>query len=211
MTTNKMVVTGLVIFCGVLVLVAPCLPWVWVGPLYLRGYQGDGLAFLAAGLLSILSALTFIWKRQRRRYAALALAGGLLAAAASLASFVSLAFRAFLDMTTVTVQTAATANDLVGGTSLAAVGSLTLPGELFVIGLFHQPQISAFFEGLEQTSDAAQTLLTTLNDMALVPRAGAGLILSLAVGVFLSGLGCYLLSFQAARKKQPPAFRPSQP
>lgn len=184
---------ALVGLLGALALLAAYLPWVRAEPLFLRGYQGDGVWFLAGGLLSVTCLLAFLGRPRGRSLAGLALAGGLLAGAVALADLVFLAVGDFVATTGAAADTAAATLAAADGASRAVGGTLTLPADLFALGLFREGRLPAFIAGPERASQAADALLTGLDTLASGPRAGSGLFLALALGVLLSGFACALL------------------
>jgi hypothetical protein len=185
--------TAVTVAIGMLEIVAVCSPWIWVGPLYVHGYQGDGLLFLAVGELSVGFTLAFLWLG-RRGYALLGLAGGLVAGAVAFANFVSLVFHEVVTGTSGVVQLALAADATASGATEAIAGTFTLPADLFAIGIFGPMHLPALAEGMGRVSTSADSMLATLNAMALTPVAGRGLVMALAMGGLLSGLGCYLVA-----------------
>lgn len=162
---SKVIAKSLLLSLGILVLMGTYLPWVRVGPLFLRGYQGDGLVFGVAGLLSVGTLLAYFWKPQTRKYAWLSCIGGLIAWFVSLSNVISIMLRTLMDTSVSMIQLTYNTTTLGGDVSKVASGPLTLPGDLFFLALSRQEKLPAFVEGLENTHNSVQEMFETLNSM----------------------------------------------
>jgi hypothetical protein len=189
----KAIAKSLVVSFGVFVVLGTYLPWVRVGPLFLRGYQGDGKIFAVAGLLAVSALLAYFLKPQARKYAWLSCIGGFIAWFVSLANFISIMMRTLMDASISMVYLTYNATTLHEGVSKVAAGPLTLPGDLFFLALTHQERLPAFVEGLGDTNNSVQEILDTLSSMDQIPYVGGGLILSLVVGSLVFLFGCIIL------------------
>ncbi len=181
---GKATSTAVLGLMGALVLVAAYLPWVRFGPLFLRGFQGDGALFLAAAMLALVCTKACTSKRRSRATVGLALVGGLLAIAIPFATLLFLAVGDVVASSSAAAETVAAMLTTADRASQAVGGTITLPANLFALAFFRKAEIPAFVDRA-QTPDG---LLASLDTLAAGPKPGSGLILSLILGMVLLGL-----------------------